>query len=286
MGSVELPSEPEEPGRVEHAGDLGVDRAPRKTREVPDPDERGRVYEAMRAHAEADAAEQTEPGRGTDGEDRSADPPRSHTEAGCFPSNPERHAETGEAISRVREVEPRISADMRAIERENTYGGWLEGFEFRLKGDDRIKEKVAEKLEAEPRITSAEALREVPDAIRYTYCFRAENYTKGYYDITNRLESRGYEMYFSKNWWTNPEYKGINTRWVTPDGQRFEVQFHTPDSFHAKQHVTHAAYERIRDPMISDRERRELRDFQREMSSAIRVPDGTAGIHDYRKEGF
>jgi len=93
-------------------------------------------------------------------------------------------------------------------------------------------------------------------------------------------------MYYSKNWWTNPEYKGINTRWVTPDGQRFEVQFHTPDSFHAKHYVTHAAYERIRDPMISDRERMELRDFQREMSSAIRVPDGTADIHDYRKKGF
>src|SRR6266404_3187280 len=59
-------------------------------------------------------------------------------------------------IRLVREVEPRISADMRAIERENAYGGWLEGFEFRLKGEDRIKEKITEKLEAEPRITSAE----------------------------------------------------------------------------------------------------------------------------------
>ena len=48
-------------------------------------------------------------------------------------------------------------------------------------------------------------------------------------------------MYYSKNYWTHPEYKGVNTRWATPDGQRFEVQFHTPDSFHAKHHVTHLA---------------------------------------------
>jgi hypothetical protein len=80
--------------------------------------------------------------------------------------------------------------------------------------------------------------------------------------------------------------QGINTRWVTPDGQRFEVQFHTPESFHAKQHVTHDAYERIRNPLISDRERRELKDFQREVSSAIQAPAGAAEILDYKKKGF
>ena len=40
-------------------------------------------------------------------------------------------------------------------------------------------------------------------------------------------ENRGHEMYYSKNWWANSEYKGVNTRWVTAEGQRFEVQFHT-----------------------------------------------------------
>jgi hypothetical protein len=46
-------------------------------------------------------------------------------------------------------------------------------------------------------------------------------------------------MYQSTNYWGDPEYKGINTRWITRQGQRFEVQFHTPESFHAKQQVTH-----------------------------------------------
>ena len=83
--------------------------------------------------------------------------------------------------------------------------------------------------------------------IRYTYCFQPESYTRGYYDIKERFESRGYEMYYSENYWTNSEYKGINTRWVTPERQRFEVQVHTPESFHAKHEVTHLTYERIRD---------------------------------------
>ena len=126
----------------------------------------------------------------------------------------------------------------------------------------------------------------IPDAIRFTYCFQAENYTRGYYDIRERLESRGHEMYYSKNYWTNPEYKGVNTRWVTPGGQRFEVQFHTPDSFHAKEQVTHLAYERIRDSTTSRAELRELNAFQREVSSWIQVPDGATDIPDIKKEGF
>jgi hypothetical protein len=186
----------------------------------------------------------------------------------------------------VREAEPGISADVQATERDNRYGGWLEGFGHRLKGEDRLKEKVAERLEGEPDKTPAEILRKVPDAIRYTFCLRPGSYTQGYYDIKDRLESCGYEMYESRNSWGAAEYKGINTRWVTPEGQRFEVQFHTAESFHAKQFVTHGAYERIRNPLVSDQERAELRAFQHEVCSHIQVPDGARGIPDFKKEGF
>ena len=193
---------------------------------------------------------------------------------------------TAETVSRIRKAEPGLSPDVQAIEQENKHGGWLEGFKHRLKGEDRLSEKIAEALEVEPQLTAAGALRELPDAIRYTYCFVPEKYTKGYYDIKERYESRGHEMYYSQNYWTNPEYKGINTRWVTPEGQRFEVQFHTPESFHAKHHVTHLAYERIRNLATSDEERGELKEFQREVSSWVRVPDGAVDIPNYRKEGF
>ena len=172
---MDLPSEPEESGRPEQAS-AGVERLSPKSRELPDPDERGRVYEATRAHAEAEAAERLEQVSGSgqrywsevprflrmwaDHEGRwpkdrqpaatsgRADrPPGSYRSKGGFALSPERHAETIDAISRVRKAEPAISADMQTAERENTSGGWLEGFEFRLKGDDRLKEKVAEKSE-------------------------------------------------------------------------------------------------------------------------------------------
>ena len=310
MGSVDLPDQPDGPDRTRHVRDSTAG-APR-IRELPDPDERARAYEAMRAYVSAETAEEASPGlqpgegaqrSGRDqasqllepqadrekrpaGErqaDRSAE--SDHRGGDLRPAHG-RDAEIAAAIGRARETEPTISSDVRAVEQENRYGGWLEGFDRRLKDEDRLKDKIAGKTAAEPRMNTGQALREVADAIRYTFCFPSDNYARGYYDVKERLEDIGYEMYYSKNWWTDPEYKGINTRWVTADGQRFEVQFHTPESFSAKHHVTHAAYERIRDPATSDEERGELEAFQRTVSASIDVPDGSVEILDVRREGF
>jgi hypothetical protein len=316
VGSADLPDQPDEVGRVERARDASAARP--QIREMPDSEERGRVYEATRAYVSAETAGRAGPGRQPDATeqgsywdevprlremwtdherrwperqataepDRSADPAGTYCSKGGFKLGPERHAETIEAISRMRETEPSISADMQAVQKENTWGGRLAGFDRRIKGDDRLKEKVAEQAAAEPDKSSSAILRKVPDPLRFTSCFEPDNYVRGYYDMKARLEDVGHEMYQSTNYWGDPEYKGINTRWVTQQGQRFEVQLHTPESFHAKQYVTHEAYERLRRPQTTDEERRELEDFQCEVSSHIQVPDGAADIPDFKKKGF
>jgi len=326
LGTLDLPEEPGEPGRAERgdAGDSGDsgysgdggDRL--RPREMPDPDERQRAYDATRAHVSAETSEGASPGRRLDGPetggywdevprfltwsadhqerqptdrqpaaDRPADAPGSYRSLGGFYLSPERHAEAVAAIGRVRDTEPGISADMQRVAQENRNGGWLEGFKNRLKGDDRLKEKVAEGLETiGPDARPQEILQQVPDAIRYTFCLRPETYTTGYHEIKERLESLGYEMYERRNSWNGAEYKGLNTRWVTAEGQRFEVQIHTRESFHAKEYITHDAYERIRNPLTSDEERTELKAFQREVCLYIRVPDGAGEISDFKKKGF
>ena len=138
-------------------------------------------------------------------------------------------------------------------------------------------------LKREPDRTAEEVVREVPDAVRYTFCINKENYTDGCQDIQRRIEVLGYEMIHSKNYWKDSEYKGINTRWTTPDGHLFEVQFHTRESYHAKQEITHEAYERIRNPQTSREERTALHAFQRGVSSWVPVPDGATDIPDYKK---
>jgi hypothetical protein len=55
------------------------------------------------------------------------------------------------------------------------------------------------------------------------------------------------------------------------------VQFHTRASFEAKQ-LSHAAYERIRDPQTSAAEVDELEEFQRQICAKIPIPPGSADI--------
>jgi hypothetical protein len=190
------------------------------------------------------------------------------------------------SAEQVARAEGGISEDIKQAASDCSRPTWLGGFEFRLKSAERIREKVAGKLEAEPDRSLAEIVRTIPDAIRYTFCFDSTNYTSGFADIKDKLEASGYEMYYTKNFWLNTEYKGVNTRWITPEGQRFEVQFHTAESFHAKQEATHLAYERIRDPGTSDHERSELQEFQREVSGWVPVPLGAQDIANYKKRGF
>ena len=200
--------------------------------------------------------------------------------------DPEQHAQSNEVIAGVGRSEKKLTEHMGEAERENTYGGWLEGLGHRLKGEERLKEKVAEKIEHEPDKLPSEVVRQITDAIRYTFCFEPANYSGGYWDVKQQLEAREYRMVYSKNHWCDdPEYKGINTRWVTPEGQRFEVQFHTAESYHAKEEVTHGSYERLRNPLTQDDERHELRSYQREVCRWIAAPEGATAIADYPLKG-
>jgi hypothetical protein len=218
--------------------------------------------------------------------DRSRDPAGSWRGDGNQYLNPEQHAQAKEEIIKVARREVALTKHMGEVERENGCGGWLEGLEHRRKGDDRLKEKIAERIEHESGRPLDRVARQISDAIRYTLCFESANYSDGYWDVKQRLEERGYSMVYSKNHWRDdPEYKGINTRWITEEGQRFEVQFHTAESFYAKEEITHKSYERLRNPLTQDDERQELRSFQREVCSWITVPEGVATITDYPWKG-
>jgi hypothetical protein len=218
--------------------------------------------------------------------DRSRDPAGSWRGDGNQYLSPEQHAQAKEEIIRVGRREVALTEHMGEVERENGCGGWLEGLDHRRKGDDRLKEKIATELGITPAMRPADAINKLSDAIRYTFCFEQSSYSDGYRDVTERLEAREYRMVYSKNYWRDdPEYKGINTRWMTPDGQRFEVQFHTAESHYAKQHVTHKSYERLRNPLTLDDERSELEAFQREVCLWIEVPEGARDIPDYSTKG-
>jgi hypothetical protein len=198
--------------------------------------------------------------------------------------NTEENLVAEHALERIRTAEEHVSPVLQEIKAE-VPGCDLVGLEFRLKGEDRFKEKISAELRAKPDRPIAAISESMPDALRYTFQFDSANYADGYWNILHHMELDGYQMEFSRNTWSGPQYKGINTRWRTPAGQVFEVQFHTQESFDAKQ-LTHEAYERIRNPAASDQERGELHKFQSRVSANIPLPEDALTIPDYRrKEG-
>jgi hypothetical protein len=222
--------------------------------------------------------------RRTSAIDRSTDPPGAWRGDGNQFLDPERHAQAKDVIADVQRAEKHITEHMLQIEQVDTAGGWLEGLEYRLKSEDRLKEKIADLAETSaPDAPVDYVARQVPDAIRYTFCVEAHDYASTYWAVKEQLEEHGYAMTYAENHWPRAEYKGINTRWLTSEGQRFELQFHTPESFHAKQQITHLSYERLRNLLTSDGERSKLSTFQREVCAWIAMPDGADEIPSYRK---
>jgi hypothetical protein len=189
--------------------------------------------------------------------------------------------------------EDRISPRMRAVEAQDP-NRVLIGFEHRLKGRDRIKEKIYGTINDFSR-SPEQAVSLLPDAIRFTFQYRESRYTQGVWADIERLKGQGFELRKLKNFWSDEQYKGINTQWADPDtGQLIEVQFHTRISFEAKQ-LTHPAYERIRTRQLDDGtppqdnqpshrnkfEQMVLEAFQEKVTADVPVPAGATSIPDY-----
>jgi hypothetical protein len=193
---------------------------------------------------------------------------------------PAENAQVEAACDRVADRErDKISPAMREVESQDP-DRQLVGFDHRLKGSDRLKEKVHDGIKLLKR-SPEDAVSLVSDAIRYTFQYRESSYTQGVWADIERLRDQGFVLDKLKNSWSEEQYKGINSQWIAPDtGQRFEVQFHTRISFEAKQ-LTHDAYERIRTHQADQFEELVLEAFQRKVTADVPVPRGAADIPDY-----
>jgi hypothetical protein len=216
--------------------------------------------------------------------DRSTGPPGSWHGDGNRVLEPAENSRVEAQCDRIaRREEERISPAMRSVESQDV-DRHLIGFEHRLKGRDRIKEKVYGMIK-ESSFPPEDAVSHVPDTIRYTFAYREARYTQGVWSDIERMKEEGFKLQKLKNSWSGEDYRGINSQWIEPDtGQRFEVQFHTRISFEAKQ-LTHTAYERLRTKQADVFEELVLEAFQKKVTADIPLPPGAADIPDYPERG-
>ena len=215
--------------------------------------------------------------------DRSKDPAGSWRVDGSRRLEPAENSRVDAECDRIaKREEEKISPAMRSVESQDQ-DRHLIGFEHRLKGRDRIKEKVLGTIKDFSR-SPEQAVSLVPDTIRYTFQYREARYTQGVWADIERLQNEGLKLQKIRNSWCDDhdQYKGINSQWIEPDtGQRFEVQFHTRISFEAKQ-LTHTAYEQLRTATKPDKfEQMVLEAFQRKVTGEVPIPPGAPDIPDY-----
>ena len=213
---------------------------------------------------------------------------RSRDEPGSWRGDSGRHLparenrEINTACEQVANCEVQITKEVEST--EQVAAGKLVGKEHRLKGRDRLKDKVAAAREDAPEAKLDRLIENIHDAIRYTLQYDEASYAQGVRGDVEIMKGKGLQLLRLKNLWSGSEYKGINSQWLHREtNQNFELQFHTLASFEAKQ-VTHGAYERLRSLHTTDTQSAEdgkLHEYQREVCARIPIPPGSLDIPDY-----
>jgi hypothetical protein len=156
----------------------------------------------------------------------------------------------------------------------------MEGLGFAVKSQDSLERKIGGKLPTEALDAGAHQrifarqLNKANDIVRYTMVAPEGGYATATNRAMRAMEDQGFVKEVVKdNWVGSTGYRGVNTTWFDPaTGQRFEMQFHTPESLAAKE-VTHPIYDfsRVADPQMAPR----FNELQNKVFDMVPLPEGT-----------
>lgn len=150
-----------------------------------------------------------------------------------------------------------------------------EGLQFRTKTMDSYLKKI------EIKWNEGSKNYEAKDLVRYTLTSTPDTLVKKSQEALKLLKNSGYKVVKISNTWaeTDNPYKGVNINLENKDGFKFELQFHTPESFYTKDVLMHNLYEEARN--IKDKSSSKYLALQQEMeqlSKNLVVPDSIGDL--------
>ena len=187
-------------------------------------------------------------------------------------------------------AEPQITSDLMDI--CDKTGAEMFGLPYRLKsaatdetGSCRIADKIAEDMEEAAAkgkpMTYEQAVDKLSDLVRYTQACTADSMAEQFEATRAELEAKGYKCVKVKNTWDtyseDKPYRGLNTVFENPDGVRFELQFHTPESLFRKE-FQNGLYEEQRDPRTPENRKAELGRQMHQYARGMQRPNGAERI--------
>jgi len=151
----------------------------------------------------------------------------------------------GKAAQQVYEkatrLEPQITKQVQDLATAN--GAELVGLKDRLKTVESLERKIGDKARDEFGGDNKAAAADIGDSVRYTMKLDEQNYSSGVRNTIDVLNQEGYKTNVKNYWQENNIYKGVNVTVSSPEGQKFELQFHTPGSYGLKQTKNNDLYQ-------------------------------------------
>jgi len=134
----------------------------------------------------------------------------------------------------VRLEKDRIRPDVDAIAKDSG-GIRVQGHETK-ELESYLRKFFSERTDKNGNVVPLEQVAtKMNDAVRYTYLFPAETYADKVKAVRDLFKASDYALVRLKNFWTRDGlYPGINVTFASKDGQLFELQFHTRNSYDAK----------------------------------------------------
>jgi hypothetical protein len=183
-----------------------------------------------------------------------------------------------ELLDQARENEPQITVELKKIAQQ--VSAKIVGLGNKFKMEESLIRKLIDKSYGNVRKLPKKA-ETINDVLRYTFVLPIKVYANAVRQTVEKLSDSGYQVPEHKIWnaWQivgsekDRGYRGINCTVISSNGQKFELQFHTGDSFVLKTQ-THYLYVELRDRKISGKRETELINILREMAGSIKRPEG------------
>lgn len=179
-------------------------------------------------------------------------------------------------LDEAKENEPNITRDLREVVMLKK--SRLVGLKNKFKDKNNLAEKLSNNSMKWNKSLANEAKRN-NDTLRYTMVFSLNEYQNGYKQVLGELEKRGYQVQKIWDAWAmagtanDTGYRGINVTIISSKKQKFELQFHTAQSFRVKTE-THGLYEERRHPKTSRKRDVEILEIMKKLASEIKRPKG------------
>ena len=179
-------------------------------------------------------------------------------------------------LAEASENEPEITNDVGEI--ASILKAEIVGLENKFKSEISLARKLTDYSNVR-NVTVEKIAKQINDVLRYTIIFSPESYSKDYKLALDVLVEKGYQIPKIWNAWSNEGkpndtgYRGINATIISSQNHKFELQFHTAESFRLKTE-THGLYEERRSPNITKQRDAEILEIMKKLAAKIERPKG------------